>query len=160
MFFTAYLVHFNKNRTSWITKWFKAARIRMKSWYFLTSHIVKTDLGFSGWGGGGFSNVFKNFVDLFFRPSKFFFELSHCTYKTVFWSNFLRCRQIFQKNRPKGVRTTEERECVPLNLHPPPLNPPLHDRKKLKKTEKTAWNKTAKMAKVNTLHPGSFNWCL
>ena len=57
------------------------------------------DLGFSRGGGGGadFQKIFENFVDLFFGRPNSFFELSQSTVLSLFWPNFLRRRQNFEK---------------------------------------------------------------
>ena len=61
------------------------------------------DLGLSrGGGGADFQKKIENYVNFFSlgRPS-WFFELSQSTVLSLFWPNFLRRRQNFEKNRPQ-----------------------------------------------------------
>ena len=58
---------------------------------------------FSRGGGTDFQKNFQNFDDLFFfRSTKLTFELSQSTVLPLFWQNFLRRRQIFEKNSQKS----------------------------------------------------------
>ena len=62
---------------------------------------------FSRGGGADFQKVFENFEDLFSsflgRPN-LIFELSQSTVLPLFWQNFLRRRQIFEKKNSQKRR--------------------------------------------------------
>ena len=60
----------------------------------------EADLGFSRGGRADFQKIFQKFDDLFFlgRPNWFLFSrLSQSSILPLFWQNFLRRRQIFEK---------------------------------------------------------------
>ena len=62
---------------------------------------LRADLGFSR-GGGGFSKKFPKFWRPFFLGrSDWFSELSQSSKKTLFWQNFLRRMQFFEKTGRK-----------------------------------------------------------
>ena len=50
-----------------------------------------------------FQKNFQNFDDFFLDLPNRFFELSQNTFLPLFWLNFLRCRQIFEKTVKKAV---------------------------------------------------------
>ena len=73
---------------------------------FFEKNLLSTRGGsriFSRGGGGGadFQKEIENFDDLFLGRPNWFFELSQSTVLPLFWPNFLRRSQTFEKNSQK-----------------------------------------------------------